>query len=213
MEKTILCYGDSNTWGYVPDTGERFDELTRWPRRLASQLGQGYYVVEAGLNGRTTAFDDPIEAGRNGLMALNTYLSTHCPIDLIIVMLGTNDTKKFLNLPPYMISRGLESIIMQARQAQYGRNGQLPKLLIVSPVSIGVSGLNDHISEYFDATSAEKANQLKNWYSQLAEQYGCGFLDAAAVAKPSLEDGIHLEAEGHALLAETLAQKIRALLA
>ncbi len=212
MEKTILCYGDSNTWGYAAGTGERFDEKTRWPRRLASLLGDGYYVVEAGLNGRTTAFDDPIEPGRNGLMTLNTYLMTHCPIDLVLVMLGTNDTKKFLNLTPYMIAKGLESIIIQARQAAYGKNGQPPKLLIVSPVSISVPGLNGQIGEYFDSTSAEKANQLNNWYDQLAEQYGCGFLDAATVAKPSLEDGIHLEPEGHAALAVTLAQRISAML-
>lgn len=213
MEKTVLCFGDSNTWGYIPATGGRYDESTRWPRRLARTLGEGFYVVEEGLNGRTTAFEDPIEGGRNGRKALEGCLMTHSPVDLFVVMLGTNDTKKFLNLTPYMIARGLESIIMEAKQPQYGRDGRPPAILVVSPVRILAEGLAEHDREYFDDTSVAKADSLCGWYGQIARQYECGFMNAADFAKPSLEDGIHMDPEGHALLADAMARRIREMLA
>lgn len=208
MEKTILCYGDSNTWGYVPLTGNRYDGNTRWPRRMANILGNGYHVVEEGLNGRTTAFDDPIEPYRNGRRSLEISLLTHSPIDLFIVMLGTNDTKYFLHLTPYMIARGLESIVEEASRVQYGRNSQPPKILVVSPIHISVKGLNDHAREYFDETSEKKTQALAPGYRQIAQQYGCAFMDAAEFAQPNLNEGIHLEPEGHRSLADAAAKAV-----
>ena len=213
MEKTILCYGDSNTWGYMPDTGERYDEKTRWPRRMAEMLGSGYHVIEEGLNGRTTAFDDPIEPFRNGRKSLEVCLLTHSPIDLIIVMLGTNDTKKFLNLTPYMIAKGLESLVSEMDQIQYGRGGLPPKILVVSPLLVLTDGLNAHLSEYFDRESEEKSRALSEKYRQVAEQNGCFYLDAAKYAKASMRDGIHLEPEGHRVLAETICASVKKLFA
>ena len=96
--KSILCYGDSNTWGYDPQTRSRFPHDVRWTGVLASSLGTGYRVVEEGLNGRTTRWDDPIEAGRNGLTFLQPCLESHLPLDLVIVMLGTNDLKQRFGL-------------------------------------------------------------------------------------------------------------------
>lgn len=208
MEKTILCYGDSNTWGYVPQTGDRYDGNTRWPRRMADKLGHEYYVVEAGLNGRTTAFDDPIESNRNGRKSLEVCLLSHSPIDLFIVMLGTNDTKSFLHLTPYMIAKGLESIVAEAGRAQYGRGGQPPKILVVSPIHISAAGLNEHMREYFDQASEIKARALAGVYRQLAQQYGCAFMDAAQYASPSLIDGIHMEPEGHSMLGDAAARAV-----
>jgi lysophospholipase L1-like esterase len=92
--KTVLCYGDSNTWGSDPETGERFAPEVRWPGVLRQALGEGYWVVEEGLNGRTTVRDDPIEgAHKNGRTYLPACLEFHKPIDLVLIMLGTNDLK------------------------------------------------------------------------------------------------------------------------
>ncbi|MEM5770986.1 MAG: SGNH/GDSL hydrolase family protein [Bacillota bacterium] len=209
MEKTVLCFGDSNTWGYNPVNGGRYARDVRWTGRMAGLLGSGYHVVEEGLNGRTTAFDDPIEPFRNGRKALDVCLLSHSPIDLFIVMLGTNDTKKFHHLTPFMITKGLESIVAEAGQASYGRDGYSPKVLVVSPIAISPQSFDDGMREYFDESSAEKAAALSIRYSQAAEQYGCGFLDAAKYARPSARDGIHMEPEQHAALAAAFAESVK----
>ncbi|NLT98398.1 MAG: SGNH/GDSL hydrolase family protein [Christensenellaceae bacterium] len=211
MQKTVLCYGDSNTWGYNPVDGGRFPRDVRWPGVLAQKLGSGYYVIEEGLNGRTTAFDDPIEPFRNGRKALDVCLLTHSPIDLFVVMLGTNDTKPFHGLTPFMIAKGLEFIVMEAGKAEYGPAGQPPKILVVSPIAVEVAGLDDNMRNYFDETSAKKAAELPARYREVAKQYGCGFLDASQYAKPSV-DGIHLGPEGHAALADAVAEAVKTML-
>ena len=92
-QKTILCYGDSNTWGYDPVNACRYDRNIRWPGVLQKELGQAYYVKEEGLCGRTTVWDDPVEGHKNGLKQLTPILHSHCPLDLVVIMLGTNDLK------------------------------------------------------------------------------------------------------------------------
>jgi len=211
MQKTVLCYGDSNTWGYNPVDGGRFPRDVRWPGVLAQKLGSGYYVIEEGLNGRTTAFDDPIEPFRNGRKALDVCLLTHSPIDLFVVMLGTNDTKPFHGVTPFMSAKGLEFIVMEAGKAEYGRAGQPPKILVISPIAVDAARLNGDMRNYFDETSAKKAAELAARFREVAKQYGCGFLDASQYAKPSV-DGIHLCPEGHAALAAAVADAVRTML-
>jgi len=179
---------------------------------MADILGGGYLVVEEGLNGRTTAFDDPIEPFRNGRKALDVCLLTHSPIDLFVVMLGTNDTKRFLHLTPFMIAKGLESIVAEAGRTQYGPGGQPPKILVVSPIAISIQGFDEATREYFDETSAEKASALGARYGLVAKQYGCGYMDAAQFAHPSMKDGIHMEPEQHADLAVAMAAAVRAMI-
>jgi lysophospholipase L1-like esterase len=211
MEKTILCFGDSNTWGHNPVDGKRFGWDVRWPGVLAGLLGSDYHVVEEGLGGRTTAFNDPIEPFRDGRKALDVCLLTHRPIDLIVVMLGTNDTKPFLGLTPFMIAKGLESLIVEAGRAQYGRAGQPPQILVVSPIAINAAGLSDLMRNYVDETSAKKAAELCARFREVAAQYGCGFLDASQYAEPSV-DGVHLGPEGHAALAAAVAEAVLSML-
>ena len=92
--KTILCYGDSNTYGYNPSNGFRYPENVRWTGRLQSALGEGYKIIEEGCNGRTTIFDDPLEGWKNGLGYLRPCLNSHKPVDIVIMMLGSNDLKE-----------------------------------------------------------------------------------------------------------------------
>ncbi|WP_216624798.1 GDSL-type esterase/lipase family protein [Paenibacillus foliorum] len=109
MKKTIVCFGDSNTWGYDAETDLRFDEETRWTGLLASHLGSQYSVIEEGLSGRTSVCEDPLFEGLSGLSYLYPCLMSHSPLDLIVIMLGTNDTKDRFGLTSYNIAQGIVS--------------------------------------------------------------------------------------------------------
>ena len=112
--KTVLCYGDSNTWGYDPWTRLRYPPSVRWTGVLAERLGPVYRVVEEGLNGRTTRWDDPMEPGRNGQMYLGPCIESHAPLDLIVVMLGTNDLKRRFNLTSSDIAESAAGLAEEA---------------------------------------------------------------------------------------------------
>ena len=115
MKKRILCFGDSNTWGYAA-TGGRFEEDVRWPTRLGTLLGDGYAVIEEGFNGRTCVYDDPIEGGyKSGLAYLPPCVMTHTPLDLVVIMLGTNDCKKRFQMTPFTIGGGVTALIKAVR--------------------------------------------------------------------------------------------------
>lgn len=118
MKKHIVCYGDSNTHGYDGDTGLRFDENTRWTCLLQKYLGDEYQVIEEGLSGRTTVFDDPLHEGLNGLQLITPVLMSHEPVDLLIIMLGTNDTKVRFNCSAEAIGIGLQRLIKKAKDTE-----------------------------------------------------------------------------------------------
>ena len=139
--KTILCFGDSNTHGSSPmfANGDwfRYGPDIRWPRRLASILGPDYHIIEDGLPGRTTCHDNPFDGEhKNGLRHLPVALECHAPIDLIIVMLGTNDLKSHLSLSAYDIAKGLSSLLRVIAASTAGPDGKAPEMLVVSPVPI-----------------------------------------------------------------------------
>lgn len=206
--KSVVCFGDSNTYGSNPHGG-RWDGDVRWPRVLQKLLGDGYYVIEEGLGGRETVFDDPLEGERNGYTALPYVLKTHNPIDILIISLGTNDTKTLFSATPKVIAKGLERLVTAALRFPYGMYAA-PRILVVSPIHVG-----DRVSESkffsFDETSAEKSKRLAPLFKNVADQYGCAFLDASLYAKPSDLDQLHMEKESHLALAEKIAEKVRAM--
>ena len=112
----ILCFGDSNTWGYKPDKSGRYDENTRWTGLLQKKLGSGYHIIEEGLCGRTTVFQDELREGRRGLDLIGVTVEMHNPIDLMIIMLGTNDCKTRYRASASVIAKGLDQVIRKARQ-------------------------------------------------------------------------------------------------
>ena len=141
--KTILCYGDSNTWGFMPwkdrppvKAANRFPWEVRWTGRLETMLGDGWRVIEEGLNGRTTMFDCYLEEHRNGLKDIDVSLLTAMPVDLVIIMLGTNDAKLAFNMPPFIIGQGVQRLIDRVRGGQYGYgpDGADPEVLVVAPI-------------------------------------------------------------------------------
>ena len=136
--KTILCYGDSNTYGYRPDNGMRYDEEIRWTGRLASILGrEEYRVIEEGCNGRTTVFDDPEDPWKNGLPYLKPCLNTHKPIDIVILMLGSNDLKSCFKLSAEEIADGAGKLVETIQGFTADKQGFVPGIVLVSPPEIG----------------------------------------------------------------------------
>ncbi len=206
--KTILCYGDSNTWGYNPATAERFDRLERWAGVLRQALGEGYLVIEEGLNGRTTVWDDPIEGYKNGKSYLIPCLETHRPLDLVIIMLGTNDLKMRFSLPAYDIANGAGVLVDVVQKSEAGYDGRAPQVLLLAPPP--VTTLTE-FSEMF-AGSLEKSKRFAQHYRRVTEEYGCHFLDTGQVIVSSPLDGIHFELEEHRKLGLAVAEKVKEIL-
>lgn len=207
--KTILCYGDSNTWGHHAPLGDRFDENTRWGGRLRTLLGDEYRVIEEGQRGRTTVWDDPVENRLSGLTYLWPCLDSHAPIDLVVIMLGTNDCKPYFGLHPQNIADGAGRLVDMVQKCAFGPNDTAPKVLLISPISITAG---DFYSYLFSEKEAAKSLGFPAAYRTVAERYGCAFLDAAELAQPDPADGIHLTAEGHAALAQAVAKKVKEIL-
>ncbi len=202
----ILCYGDSNTNGAIPGDGGRFQTDKRWPGALQILLGNNYEVIEEGMGGRTTNMDDPKEQARNGKTYLAPCLWTHNPIDIIILMLGTNDMKQRYARQPEEIGRGMEELIEIIKTESECDHGQI-KVLIISPPLIDET--TPQAQEKYIGAS-QKSQQLGKIYEQISLKYGCEFLDSALIVKPSSVDGYHLDAPAHQDLASAVADKIRA---
>jgi lysophospholipase L1-like esterase len=206
--KRVLCFGDSNTWGYDPATQERFDRDTRWAGVLRNTLGEGYEIIEEGLNGRTTVWEDPIEGYKNGYAYLIPCLETHRPLDLVIIMLGTNDLKMRFSLPPSDIARGAGVLVKATQQSEAGRAGKPPKILLIAPPPVARLG---EFGEMF-AGAEEKSKKLGGWYRQIAAELDCAFLDAGGVIVSSDLDGIHFETPEHRKLGLAVARQVQALI-
>jgi lysophospholipase L1-like esterase len=206
----ILCYGDSNTWGRKPLEDTRFPLDVRWPGVLRQQLGSGYWVIEEGLNGRTTVWDDPVAEGRSGKGYLVPCLNTHKPLDLVALMLGSNDLKPKFSLTAYEVARGAATLLEIIQKSGAGPDGQSPQVLLISPPHVIPLDIESEWRDQFEG-AAEKSRQLARYYTTVAQQFGVHFLDAATVMLSSPRDGIHFEAEGHARLGSAVAQKVRAI--
>lgn len=202
----ILCFGDSNTFGSHPEGGRHPREI-RWPGRLQTLLGNEHYVIEEGMGGRTTIWDDPLEPNRCGIAALPIALQSHKPLDLVILSLGTNDCKTHLNASPRVITKGMENLCNLVKTFPYGEGYPIPKLLIISPILMG-DDTDNCIFAGIDASSAQKARSLAPFYERVATQYDALFLDASKYAFPGC-DKLHMTAEGHLALADAVADVIR----
>lgn len=209
--RTILCYGDSNTWGFVPGSDdERFGPDVRWPRLMASQLGSDFDVVEAGLNGRTTVFDRLPRPFRSGRDLIVPTMATSAPLDLVIILLGTNDVSL-----PYIsvadISRGAGELVSIVRKSwEYGPEPErAPTPLLVAPHIVGPLDADDLA---MSPGAVEKSRELGAAYGAMATSLGCAFLDLAPVVEPSPRDPWHWEPEGHAAAARAIAERIQEIL-
>jgi lysophospholipase L1-like esterase len=201
--KRILCFGDSNTWGYDPVARDRYEKDVRWTGVFGTALGTGYEVIEEGLNGRTTVWEDPIEGYKNGYSYLIPCLETHRPLDLVIIMLGTNDLKKRFNVSAFDIAQSAGVLVSVVMNSQAGRNGAAPQVLLVAPPPVAtLTGF----AEMFEGAEP-KSLKLGAYYHEVAEELGCGFVYAGEFIRSSEVDGIHFDPEEHAKLGKALAAK------
>ena len=214
MKKHIVCFGDSNTHGYCADPadtadhGARFNEDERWTCLLQKGLGEDYLVLEEGLSGRTTVFEDALHESMSGLDVIYSTLMTHEPVDLLVIMLGTNDTKERFGVNAAAIGIGMQRLIMKAQSVPcWGTRG--PKILIVAPPWIG-EGLytNEEAGGPMGAGCPERSRGLAVHFRKAADLLGCEFMDAEGVAEFNQVDYMHLTRKGHQQLAEALTGKI-----
>ena len=214
--KTILCFGDSNTWGAMPmrslDDVQRYGRAERWTGVLQRELGSEYEVISEGCNGRTTVWDDPIEGHKNGQTYLIPCLDTHQPLDLVIIMLGTNDLKARFSVTSFDIAQSAAVLvnIVQTHPVQISGIPQ-PQVLLIAPPP-----LHAQLPEYFAEMLAggyEKSIKFSYQYQKVAEQQGCAFLDAGQIIQSSPVDGVHFEAEEHQKLGTAVSVVVKDLLA
>ena len=209
VPRTILCFGDSNTHGTqaMRDMGDRrrLPRLARWPVVMAAALGPHWEVIAEGHPGRTTVFEDPIEGGhKSGLRALPALLESHRPLDLVLIMLGTNDLKARFGLTGFDIALGVQRLATAVRAGDSGPHGQAPQVMLVAPVRAMEAGCLGPIF----AGCAEKSAALPAHLSRIATAQGFGFADLNEVAQVDPIDGIHLDADSHAAIGAHLARAV-----
>lgn len=202
--KHILCFGDSNTYGLVPGTEKRYSWDVRWTGIIGEKLSkENYRIIEEGLCGRTTIFDDPLRAGRRGTELLPVILETHKPVDAIVIMLGTNDCKAHYDASAQVIGLGIRKLLGQIKNAVPGA-----KILLISPIRLG-DDIWDGFDPEFDKKSVETSKHLPEVYRQIADEEGIGYLAASDYAEPSKADREHLDENGHRALALAIWSKLQ----
>lgn len=207
--RRVLVFGDSNTFGFDTATMGRFGDDERYPRRLQALLGDGWTVIEEGLPGRTAVFDDPITEGMNGLALITPLMMSHAPLDTVVIMLGTNDTKERFGCNAHLIATGLVRLAKKSMHTEAWRG--TPDVLLVCPAPIAPSYVDGVFHEAMGDGCAERAAGLAAALEPLAKDAGARFLDAGRI--PGVEnsplDGMHLTQSAHAALAAALAAALR----
>lgn len=210
--KTVLCYGDSLTWGSDAETGGRHARQDRWPVVLQAALGDDAQVIAEGLRGRTTAFDEHLaDCDRNGARILPTVLYTHAPIDLVILLLGTNDMKPAIAGTAVAAMQGMRRLVslIQLNALRDG-SAEPPAILIVAPPPLCETANHEYSAMF--AGGIEQSKMLASLYADLADETGCGFYDAGSVAQASPVDGVHLDAANTRAIGKGLESVVRMML-
>jgi lysophospholipase L1-like esterase len=216
-DKRIMVFGDSNSWGWMPQEAivptARYDATTRWPGVMSGVLGDGYVVIEESLSARTAATDDPSlglgGAGLNGLDYLPAALATHMPLDLVVIMLGTNDVKPAFSQTPLDISLDILQLASEVRKSS-GVATAYPsaKVLIVAPPPLGQIADVDWLQAMFPDASVQKSAELPAVLGPLAMAAGFAFVDAGSFARIDGIDGVHMSADQHAAVGNAVAASV-----
>ncbi len=195
--KKILCFGDSNTFGYNPNNGSRYNENSRWTGILKNLCKNNYEIIEAGCNNRTAFSNNPDGIQFTGYMILPEYLKKF--YDIIILAIGINDLQKFYNPTLEEFETGIENLIKKIRESLPNCN-----IIILSPSHITENILNSNFRFMFNQTSIEKSKQITPIYEKIANEYNCKFLDLNKIVIPSEIDGLHYEVEEHKKIAQSI---------
>ena len=197
---SVLCYGDSNTYGYDPDTYGRYPYDKRWTTLLGEMLGSRYEVISEGLNGRTTAYDRPGAAWKNGASSFIACLGTHKPVDYLIIMLGTNDCDKELGLSARDIADGMEALVKIVEEETPALQGYVPEIIVAAPAAIQGDIDKSPFADKLTPESIQKSMDIGSLYREIAERHGVRFADATGGVEIS-PDCEHLTEEGHRQIA------------
>jgi lysophospholipase L1-like esterase len=208
---TLLCYGDSNTWGFDPATQTRLPREQRWPGVVQARLPPTCQVIEEALCGRTTLQDDPFEVGRNGLSYLVPCLASHQPVDVVVLLLGTNDVKSFFPFEAAAIAAGAGRLVQVILGSGAGPSGGAPRVLLVAPAPVVAARPLTRVWG-FDEVAERRSRELAGFYRAVADNRGCAFLDAGTVVQASPIDGVHLDAAAQARLGAAVAERVLPLL-
>jgi len=203
--KNILCFGDSNTWGYSPLDGSRYSHDVRWTGVLQRLLGSDYLVIEEGLNGRTNVTNEEERPIRSGLDVLPVLLESHRPLDLVVIMLGTNDLKHDFDLSAEQIADGARRVCRSVIDCEYLMDNP-SQILLISPTHVEL--MTEEEQDMFIG-AIEKSRELARHYQVVAEDLGIHFLDASKIVVKTDLDGVHWDANQHQAFGEELAGTIR----
>ncbi len=203
-----MCFGDSNTYGENPNGLARFPYNVRWTGRLQSLLGSEYHIIEEGLNGRTISMDDNVGVNKNGKKHIEILLTTHTPLDLVVIMLGTNDLKVRFSLTARDIAYAMNDLIQKVLGFTQRETGKAPKVLVVAPSFVR----EETVAGESFGNQRKKSEDLTKWYEEIAKQNNVEFMTLLGEVEPSLQDGIHLTAESHEKVAELMLKKIKSII-
>lgn len=209
MRKRIVCFGDSNTWGYDAKANERFAEHIRWPCLLGELLGDGYQVIEEGLSGRTSVSEDPLFEGLCGYSYIHACLMSHSPIELVIIMLGTNDTKERFNLTSFNIAQGIARLAKKAKDTAAGEQGNGPRVLVVSPPPIREGYYKTNIGPAMGRGCDQKSLEFPKYLEDLLNIQGIEHLNTRGNVQMNDIDFMHLDEIGHKQLSTLIFNKIK----
>ena len=215
MQKRILVFGDSNTWGWDPGNDltiplKRFDDQERWTGVAQAALGEGYLIINEGLNARTTVWDDPIEEYRCGKDQIVPLIITHAPLDLVIILVGTNDLKRRFSATPGDIAQGAGLLCDRALAQRADFRSLAPRVLLVCPPPLGPVSQTIMCSAF--GGSEEKSALLSAYYEREAASRGVFYLNAGDIVASSPRDGVHLEKDQHQKLGMAMAKRIEEIL-
>jgi lysophospholipase L1-like esterase len=208
---TVVCFGDSNTWGCPPyaniaQTPDRIDFERRWAQVMGRHLGRPAHIIEEGLSGRTTVFDDPIEGiHKNGSRTLVPVLESHAPMDLLVIMLGTNDFKDQFSISAFNSARGMLTLIQMVK-GHYALVERGPEILVVTPPALGEAA-----EPAIWGNGYRRCADHAYYLEQVASRTGCFHFDANRVVRAGI-DGVHLDEASHDILGRALAQEVDAIL-
>ena len=215
----VLCYGDSNTWGCIgrwvnsTEPSERFDTDVRWPTVAQKELGDRFHIIEEGLGGRTTIYPNPGEEWKNGETDLKPCIHTHRPLDLVVIMLGTNDLQIKKDITAEDLPIGITRLVdIIQNDPKVGRGCVAPKILVIAPVEVRPSdpkGRTTVYAKFRCDIGRELSLMLPAVYEQVAKEKGCYFLNAQLFAQPGPADGVHFDAESHISLGKAVAKFIQ----
>lgn len=202
--KKILCFGDSNTYGFIPQSGLRYDINTRWTGILQTLCNNEFEITEAGCNNRTAFIDNPAGINQTGYKILPEYLKTNF-FDIIILAIGINDLQRFFNPTLNEFEQGMEKLIQITKNLS-----PKSKIILICPSKLNLAGINNGIFSYqFDKISVEKSGKLSPIYKSLAEKYKCHFIDLNNIVEVSSLDGLHFSPKSHKTIAENLYKNLK----